>query len=110
MSAAIRTYGLHSSQPNLTEESNEEVQGTIFRMQSVEEKSPRSKSASIDGNFTQPVQPQSEESPSPVSFFQLFRFSTAWERWLLALGVLAAAGAGAGAPLSNLLFGDLTGV
>ncbi|XP_046995059.1 ATP-dependent translocase ABCB1-like [Schistocerca americana] len=79
-------------------------------MQSVEEKSPRSKSASIDGNFTQPVQPQSEESPPPVSFFQLFRFSTAWERWLLALGVLAAAGAGVGAPLSNLLFGDLTGV
>ncbi|XP_049777245.1 ATP-dependent translocase ABCB1-like [Schistocerca cancellata] len=110
MPASIRTYGFHSSQASLAEENNEEVRGKILRLVSVEGKPPGSKSASIDGTFIQPVLPQTEESIPPVSFFQLFRFSTAWERWLLTLGVVAAVGAGVGMPLSNLLFGDLTGV
>ncbi|KAH9936165.1 P-loop containing nucleoside triphosphate hydrolase protein [Fomitopsis serialis] len=44
----------------------------------------------------------------PVSFFQLFRFSTKAEIVMDVIGIVAAAAAGAAQPLMSLLFGNLT--
>ncbi|KAI0305296.1 multidrug resistance protein 1 [Multifurca ochricompacta] len=49
-----------------------------------------------------------DESPKPVSLVALFRFSTRTELLLNALGLVAAAAAGAAQPLMSLLFGNLT--
>ncbi|KAF9242534.1 P-loop containing nucleoside triphosphate hydrolase protein [Melanogaster broomeanus] len=48
------------------------------------------------------------EAIPPVAFTQLFRYSTRFELIIDALGLLAAAGAGAAQPLMSLLFGNLT--
>ncbi|KAG6891661.1 hypothetical protein C0992_012710 [Termitomyces sp. T32_za158] len=44
----------------------------------------------------------------PISFTQLFRFSTKYELFIDFIGLIAAAAAGAAAPLMSLLFGNLT--
>ncbi|KZT73923.1 ste6-like protein [Daedalea quercina L-15889] len=44
----------------------------------------------------------------PVSFFQLFRYSTKGEIIMDIIGIIAAAAAGAAQPLMSLLFGNLT--
>ncbi|KAF9242532.1 P-loop containing nucleoside triphosphate hydrolase protein [Melanogaster broomeanus] len=48
------------------------------------------------------------EAIPPVAFTQLFRYSTRFELIIDALGLVAAAGAGAAQPLMSLLFGNLT--
>uniref|UniRef100_A0A8H8CEK7 P-loop containing nucleoside triphosphate hydrolase protein n=1 Tax=Psilocybe cubensis TaxID=181762 RepID=A0A8H8CEK7_PSICU len=47
------------------------------------------------------------EAP-PISFFQLFRYSTKLEIFLNCIGIVAAVAAGAAQPLMTLLFGRLT--
>ncbi|KAI0778611.1 multidrug resistance protein 1 [Trametes elegans] len=49
-----------------------------------------------------------QEKPRPVSFVQLFKFSTRTEILLDAVGLIAAVCAGAAPPLMTLLFGRLT--
>ncbi|KAI4527252.1 ste6-like protein [Schizophyllum commune Loenen D] len=56
---------------------------------------------------TQPV-PVLPEEVQPVSFTELFRFSTKFELTLNAIGLVAAAASGAAQPLMSLLFGNLT--
>ncbi|KAJ3513963.1 hypothetical protein NLJ89_g2654 [Agrocybe chaxingu] len=53
------------------------------------------------------LQPTHKDIP-PVSFVQLFRYSTRFELFLDFIGLLAAAAAGAAQPLISLMFGDLT--
>ncbi|KAF5369355.1 hypothetical protein D9758_002765 [Tetrapyrgos nigripes] len=52
--------------------------------------------------------PSVEPELNPVSFASMFRFSTKLELLLNAIGLVAAAAAGAAQPLMTLLFGDLT--
>ncbi|EUC60222.1 multidrug resistance protein [Rhizoctonia solani AG-3 Rhs1AP] len=56
------------------------------------------------------VEKATEVAPAapPVAFTQLFRFSTPFELTLDAIGLVAAAAAGAAQPLMSLLFGRLT--
>ncbi|KAG5638718.1 hypothetical protein H0H81_010701 [Sphagnurus paluster] len=49
-----------------------------------------------------------EDEVPPISFTQLFRFSTKFELFIDALGLICAAAAGAAQPLMSLLFGNLT--
>ncbi|TDL23269.1 P-loop containing nucleoside triphosphate hydrolase protein [Rickenella mellea] len=58
-------------------------------------------------NLTEP--PKAEEVP-PVSFTELFRFSTKLELFMNAVGILGAIAAGAAQPLMSLIFGNLTQV
>ncbi|QRV77587.1 ABC transporter transmembrane region [Ceratobasidium sp. AG-Ba] len=51
---------------------------------------------------------QAEPAVPPASFASLFRFSTPFELTLDAIGLVAAAAAGAAQPLMSLLFGRLT--
>ncbi|KAG9099473.1 GTPase-activating protein [Ceratobasidium sp. 370] len=51
---------------------------------------------------------EAEPAVPPVDFSRLFRFSTPFELFLNAVGLVAAAAAGAAQPLMSLLFGDLT--
>lgn len=44
----------------------------------------------------------------PVSFFALFRYASGSDKFLVVLGILAAAGTGVMFPLMTILFGDLT--
>lgn len=44
----------------------------------------------------------------PVSFFALFRYASALDKFLVVLGLIAAAGTGVMFPLMTILFGDLT--
>lgn len=44
----------------------------------------------------------------PVSFTALFRYATAFDKFLVVLGLIAAAGTGVMFPLMTILFGDLT--
>ncbi|WVO17493.1 hypothetical protein L204_105185 [Cryptococcus depauperatus] len=44
----------------------------------------------------------------PVSFLTLFRFTTSWERFAMAVGLILSAAAGATMPLMTLIFGRLT--
>ncbi|KAJ3989819.1 P-loop containing nucleoside triphosphate hydrolase protein [Lentinula detonsa] len=55
-------------------------------------------------SIPQPVEPEL----SPVSFTEMFRFSTKTEIFLDFIGLVAAAAAGAAQPLMSLLFGKLT--
>nr|XP_053626234.1 LOW QUALITY PROTEIN: ATP-dependent translocase ABCB1-like [Cherax quadricarinatus] len=48
------------------------------------------------------------EKPKPVPVFQLFRYSTSGERWLMVAGVAAAAVAGVCLPGLFVLFGNVT--
>ncbi|KAK7469298.1 hypothetical protein VKT23_003782 [Stygiomarasmius scandens] len=52
--------------------------------------------------------PAPAEFIPPISFTQLFRYSTKFELLLDAVGLVCAAAAGAAQPLMTLLFGDLT--
>ncbi|TFK28078.1 multidrug resistance protein 1 [Coprinopsis marcescibilis] len=56
---------------------------------------------------TTEVKPAEPEVP-PITFPQLFRFSTKFELCIDAIGLVAAAAAGAAQPLMSLLFGNLT--
>ncbi|KAF8158097.1 P-loop containing nucleoside triphosphate hydrolase protein [Crassisporium funariophilum] len=60
-----------------------------------------------NGDVTTEVKPVVPEVP-PISFTQLFRFSTKFELFIDFIGLIAAAGAGAAQPLMSLLFGNLT--
>ncbi|KAB5591755.1 Leptomycin B resistance protein pmd1 [Ceratobasidium theobromae] len=60
-----------------------------------------------DAEKTAEVEKATEDVP-PVNFLKLFRFSTPFELTLDAVGLVAAAGAGAAQPLMSLLFGRLT--
>ncbi|KAF8895324.1 P-loop containing nucleoside triphosphate hydrolase protein [Infundibulicybe gibba] len=51
---------------------------------------------------------KAEEAVPPISFTQLFRFSTKFELLIDFIGLIAAAAAGAAQPLMSLLFGNLT--
>ncbi|KAF8149154.1 P-loop containing nucleoside triphosphate hydrolase protein [Crassisporium funariophilum] len=59
------------------------------------------------GDTTTEIKPVVPEIP-PISFFQLFRFSTKFEIFIDCIGLVAAATAGAAQPLMSLLFGNLT--
>ncbi|KAF7346412.1 hypothetical protein MSAN_01869100 [Mycena sanguinolenta] len=59
-----------------------------------------------DSETTQVEQPAAPVTP-PISFTQLFRFSTPFELLLDAIGVFAAIAAGAAQPLMTVLFGKL---
>ncbi|KAF8798991.1 multidrug resistance protein 1 [Phlegmacium glaucopus] len=59
-----------------------------------------------DENTTE-VKPVVPEVP-PISFTQLFRYSTKFELFINAIGLVAAAATGAAQPLMSLLFGNLT--
>ncbi|KAJ7505250.1 P-loop containing nucleoside triphosphate hydrolase protein [Mycena galericulata] len=61
----------------------------------------------VDSETTD-VEPEPVEPPTePVSFLQLFRFSTPFELTLDAIGLFAAVCAGAAQPLMTILFGNL---
>ncbi|KAJ7212049.1 multidrug resistance protein 1 [Mycena pura] len=53
------------------------------------------------------LQPPAEPTPPPIGFLELFRFSTKFELLLDAIGLTAAAAAGAAQPLMTVLFGNL---
>lgn len=77
----------------------------------VEAKSKRrffSKKRSEDPEKKESSEEKVEEKVPPVSFAQLFRFSTTFELFLNAIGLVAAIAAGAAQPLMSLLFGNLT--
>ncbi|KAF8158859.1 P-loop containing nucleoside triphosphate hydrolase protein [Mycena galopus ATCC 62051] len=59
-----------------------------------------------DSETTQVEQPAQPQTP-PISFLQLFRFSTKFELTIDAIGLVAAAAAGAAQPLMTILFGKL---
>ncbi|KAJ2930895.1 hypothetical protein H1R20_g6196, partial [Candolleomyces eurysporus] len=65
------------------------------------------KASASDDSTTTEVKAVENEVP-PVSFTQLFRFSTPFELFIDAIGLVAAAAAGAAQPLMSLLFGNLT--
>ncbi|XP_049809970.1 ATP-dependent translocase ABCB1-like [Schistocerca nitens] len=83
-------------------DTEDEVSGKI----SAEDTSREKKSTPIERASTEEL--EGEESPSPVPFLKLYRFSTAGERFVLALGLMAGLGAAAVKPIVNLLFGDFT--
>ncbi|KAG7088358.1 hypothetical protein E1B28_012362 [Marasmius oreades] len=60
----------------------------------------------VDANHTDKAK-EKEKELTPVSFGQLFRYSTKFELLLDAIGLVAAAAAGAAQPLMSLLFGEL---
>ncbi|CAA7271334.1 unnamed protein product [Cyclocybe aegerita] len=60
-----------------------------------------------NGDASAEVKPAESDIP-PVSFFELFRYSTSYEIFINCIGLIAAAGAGAAQPLMSLLFGNLT--
>ncbi|KAI0261288.1 P-loop containing nucleoside triphosphate hydrolase protein [Gloeopeniophorella convolvens] len=65
--------------------------------------------ASVSDSAASPeLTPPAEEKVNPVSFAQLFRFSTRNELILNAIGLVAASVAGVTQPLISLLFGNLT--
>ncbi|KAJ7366944.1 P-loop containing nucleoside triphosphate hydrolase protein [Mycena albidolilacea] len=72
--------------------------GFFSRKQKVEKDS--------DSETTQVEQPAAPQTP-PISILQLFRFSTKFELTLDAIGLVAAAAAGAAQPLMTVLFGKL---
>ncbi|XP_049765728.1 multidrug resistance protein homolog 49-like isoform X2 [Schistocerca cancellata] len=78
----------------------------VVRVKHLDEDS--KKNDPLEVEFTEPEKKQ-EELPS-VSFFKLYRFSTGWEKVILVIGLLGAAGTGACQPLNVLFFGDLTGI
>lgn len=55
---------------------------------------------------TEEVKPAKQEVPT-ISFTQLFRYSTKFELFLDAIGLVAAVGAGGAQPLMSILFGNL---
>lgn len=61
-----------------------------------------------DETVTLTESPVKEAETTPVSFTQLFRFSTKFELLIDAIGLVAAAAAGASMPLMSLIFGNLT--
>ncbi|KIJ64522.1 hypothetical protein HYDPIDRAFT_89952 [Hydnomerulius pinastri MD-312] len=61
----------------------------------------KSEDAAVD---TKPAEP----SIPPIAFTELFRYSTRFELFIDAIGLVAAAAAGAAQPLMSLLFGNLT--
>lgn len=54
------------------------------------------------------AQASDEDDAPTVSFSQLFRFSTRFEMFIDAIGLLVALGSGAAQPLQAILFGNLT--
>ncbi|KAF8995780.1 ABC transporter type 1, transmembrane domain-containing protein [Cyathus striatus] len=60
------------------------------------------------GNAAAGVVTPAEPDIPPISFLQLFRFSTKFEIMVDIIGLVAAAAAGAAQPLMSLLFGRLT--
>ncbi|KAF8919003.1 multidrug resistance protein 1 [Mucidula mucida] len=73
----------------------------------------RGKPASLDlsdekSSQVTAITPPAEPEIPPVSFTQLFRFSTRFELCIDAVAIVAAAAAGAAQPLMTLLFGNLT--
>ncbi|KAJ3172722.1 ATP-binding cassette, sub-B (MDR TAP), member 4 [Geranomyces variabilis] len=60
------------------------------------------KAASKDEDAVKPAEPK-------VSYFQLFRYATAWDKFLIAVGCVAAAGHGAGMPVMTIVFSNLIG-
>ncbi|KAJ3146682.1 ATP-binding cassette, sub-B (MDR TAP), member 4 [Geranomyces michiganensis] len=51
----------------------------------------------------------SKPAEPKVSYFQLYRYATAWDKFLITVGCIAAAGHGAGMPLMTIVFSDLIG-
>ncbi|EAU80745.2 multidrug resistance protein 1 [Coprinopsis cinerea okayama7 len=76
----------------------------------------RSKASSVsekkeridDAEGTKDVEVKADPAVPPVTFTQLFRFSTKFELFLDLIGLIAAAAAGAAQPLMSLMFGNLT--
>ncbi|KAL0958172.1 hypothetical protein HGRIS_000335 [Hohenbuehelia grisea] len=70
----------------------------------------RRKNTETQEEEEKPVDKVKDDAPSspPVSFVQLFRYSTPFELLLNAVGLIAAAAAGSAQPLMSLLFGRLT--
>ncbi|THU88633.1 P-loop containing nucleoside triphosphate hydrolase protein [Dendrothele bispora CBS 962.96] len=66
------------------------------------------KQHSDDHSSVEASSPPAVEVIAPISFTQLFRYSTKFELLLDAVGLACAAAAGAAQPLMTLLFGDLT--
>ncbi|KAJ7259510.1 P-loop containing nucleoside triphosphate hydrolase protein [Mycena haematopus] len=60
-----------------------------------------------DSETTQVEQPAAAPQTPPISFTQLFRFSTPFELLIDAIGLVAAIAAGAAQPLMTILFGKL---
>ncbi|KAL1744419.1 ste6-like protein [Schizophyllum fasciatum] len=66
------------------------------------------KASATNGEPTLATQPVLPEEVQPVSFAELFRFSTKTELLFNFIGLVAAAASGAAQPLMSLLFGNLT--
>ncbi|KAJ7784493.1 P-loop containing nucleoside triphosphate hydrolase protein [Mycena metata] len=64
------------------------------------------KDTASDNTVVDPVAPVEPPAP-PISFTQLFRFSTKFELFIDAIGLVAAIAAGAAQPLMTILFGKL---
>ncbi|XP_049957820.1 ATP-dependent translocase ABCB1-like [Schistocerca serialis cubense] len=68
------------------------------------------KTGALDVEFTEPEKSEKTEEIPSVSFIKLYRFSTAWEKLLMFVGLVGAVGSGVCQPLNVLFFGDLTGI
>ncbi|TFK40835.1 P-loop containing nucleoside triphosphate hydrolase protein [Crucibulum laeve] len=98
---------MSDSRPNSTDEKATVVAEQPKRGLFARKKAENPAKDEKNGDSTTEVAPIEPEIP-PVSFTQLFRFSTKYELFIDFIGLIAAAAAGAAQPLMSLLFGNLT--
>ncbi|KAF6757399.1 multidrug resistance protein 1 [Ephemerocybe angulata] len=92
------------SDPPVDKKNKSKKRLRIFNRKKVDE---AAKEKDLSDSSSLPEKAAEPEVP-PISFTQLFRFSTKFELFIDALGLLCAAAAGAAQPLMSLLFGNLT--
>ncbi|KAI2474213.1 Multidrug resistance protein-like protein 49-like protein, partial [Diabrotica virgifera virgifera] len=61
----------------------------------------------LDGKFVSSEEPK--EKLQNVSFRQMFRYSSGYDKFLITIGLISSTGAGILQPLNTLIFGSLTG-
>ncbi|KAF9267350.1 P-loop containing nucleoside triphosphate hydrolase protein [Marasmius fiardii PR-910] len=96
-----------SSRPSTAGEKATIVNNTKRDSSSEKESAEDLKKATVVDAAKTEKEKQKEKELTPVSFTQLFRYSTKFELLLDAIGLVAAAGGGAAQPLMTLLFGEL---
>ncbi|XP_066999667.2 multidrug resistance protein homolog 49 [Anabrus simplex] len=87
------------------------MQGTISRLGSIRERPTKEESGKnpLQAEFVHPKKPKKkDDSLPPVSYYQLFRYSTWQERTLVILGILLAVASGVLMPGFIILYGEFT--
>nr|APK18402.1 truncated ABC family B protein ABCB1 [Chrysomela tremula] len=62
----------------------------------------------LDVEFTKNEEKEGDKTKQ-VSFFQMFRYATGFDKLLLSIGIISAVGTGVLQPMNTILFGTLTG-